>query len=114
MTADDARRIREKSGLSQGEFGKKIGKTRIAVNSWENGRYKMTETINLLYSYINDFGFDYENKVSNDINDYELVKSSGGWSCAECVFHKIDCNVPNKDWLELCNREGWIFKRRTE
>jgi len=113
MTADDARRIREKTGLPQGDFGKEIGCCRANITAWENGQ-KMTPSMIKLYQYIDRFGLDYDNKVSDGINDYELVKSSGGWSCKKCVFFKINCNVPDKDWLELCNREGWIFKRRTE
>jgi len=125
MTVDDAIAIRERTGLSQGNFAKKLKMHRNSINGIETGRSPFTGTMQLLYEYIDRFGlyFDSEisdnievfnNKLSDNIKDYKLVKSSDSWSCRECYFFRINCQVPNKYWLDLCNKKGWIFKKRLD
>ena len=42
MKPKQIRKLREACGLTQGQFAKAIGTSRVTVNRWENGYYSTT------------------------------------------------------------------------
>jgi len=54
MIADRLKALRRELGLSQTEFGEKLGLTRNAVNNAENGRAEVSEI--LIRSVVREFG----------------------------------------------------------
>lgn len=81
---ENIRKLREQSGLSQTELGKKVNKTRSCISQWENGksypRMGMVETLanifNVPISQIIDSSVTYgfvNMPTYKDVHERELI-----------------------------------------
>ncbi len=74
MIADRIRKLREESGLSQAELGRKLAVTRSSVNAWESGYSVPTAQyiieLSKLFNVSADYILEIDSKMSLNIDRY--------------------------------------------
>ncbi|TSE02655.1 helix-turn-helix domain-containing protein [Aquimarina algiphila] len=103
MNSSDIKQVRKKLKLSQKEFGKALGVSLSAVQSWESGARNMSDTaIKLLNGLLNDPSIEQHN-VS--VSNLSLVHN------LSIFYNKDGERVPDKAISEYATRNIERFIR---